>query len=572
MEIWRLAGAVGLIAMGLISGVAQEIAPQVYGGGIFAVGKTITLEYSLAAKQRATVSLLRVNNPEKVISMGGPRKFTDTKGLNTTVVRRIALFRQKDASYETLKVAALPEGLYIAQIGSPRPVSATLILVSSLGLVVKTDPQKVLTYTADLATGKPREAQIYLMQKTLQTARSSGGIAQIAAKNDSTYVAARSGTSWSFSNAYWDSWNIRINRGYIFTDRPVYRPGQTVSFKGWIRGASSLKPVVGQTVQVVLKDPEGTELYTNSFKTDPYGGFEGLLEVKTDVRLGEYSLEARLGEETYSGDFEVQEFVKPEYRVIVTPSKAVLVQNDTLQVAIKGEYLFGGPVSGGKINYSVIQTPYYRFAYQSSYGFYRSGGFDQEEGKVIKRGEARLNAKGQWELKLQLPPAQQDYRLSVEVGLSDESEREVNNTASVEAYRSSAVIDIQSTNYAYKTGETILANVRIESIEGKPLAQPFTIRAQRSYWQGKEQSEEILTLRGTTNALGKAAVRFKLPKQGNYELVASTIGILEVSGKQDGIQDAAGMETTGSDYVWVSDDSSWYWGYKNLNITVDKPE
>ncbi|MCV4601278.1 hypothetical protein OFC63_35205, partial [Escherichia coli] len=77
-----------------------------------------------------------------------------------------------------------------------------------------------------------------------------------------------------------------------------------------------------------------------------YGGFSGSFPVGLDARLGNYSLTATVQGEEFGGSFEVQEYVKPEYRVSVTPDRAVAVQGEKGRFVVKGEYLFGGPVAG----------------------------------------------------------------------------------------------------------------------------------------------------------------------------------------------------------------------------------
>lgn len=564
---WRAGlGLIGLVLLSLIPGSAQNEPPQVYGGGTFSPNQRVSLEYNLAGGVSATISVLRIQNPEKVLEFGGPRDFRQTKDLRLSPVRTIRVFRAGGRYYGETNLGKLPEGLYLAQIGNPRPTSATLILVTSLGLVVKSDPDSLLTYTANLSDGKPLPAKIFVVKdKKISNEATSNGVAlfKTTFKNtDNLFVAARSGNSWAFSSAYWQSWSLEKNRVYVITDRPVYRPGQTVFFKGTARSASGLKPVAGQPVEISVRDTEDTEVYTTKLTTDAYGSFNGQFQAKLDARLGNYSVIAKLQGEEFTGEFEVQEYVKPEYRVSVSSDKAVKVQGDKVRFLVKGEYLFGGPVSGGKVSYSIIQRTYYRFAYRSSYGFYQNYDYASDyQGGIIQRGEGRLNEKGELLVEVPLKKADDDYRLTIEAGVTDEAGREISGNGSVTAYRSGIVLSINTDNYAYQVGEAVTASVRAEDIEGNPLAVPFTVTANRYYWvRGKgEANESEASVQGRTNEKGQGSVSLKLPQQGSYTLTVQA-------------KDSAGRPTRDNDYVWVSDGSYWYWAYNSLKITSDKPE
>ncbi len=567
MRLWK-AGATlfGLLFL-LVPSSAQTEPPRVYGGGTFSPNQRVQLDYSLPSGGSNRIQILRVKNPEKLLELGGPRDFERTKELDLSLVRTVPVFRLRSNTYGTAQIGRLPEGLYVAQIGNPKPTSATLVLVTNLGLVTKSDPDTTLVYTANLTSGEPKESQVFVVKdkKVAQSARAIGGLAQIRtqfANNENLFVAARSGDSWAFSSAYWQDWNLENYRVYLTTDRPVYRPGQTVFFKGTIRKTNGLQPVAGEGLEVVVQDSNEAEIFSGKVTTDAYGSFSGQFESKLDARLGNYSLIARYKDEEHSGEFEIQEYVKPEYRVTATPDKTVHVQGEKARFVVKGEYLFGGPVSGGKVNYSVIQKPYYRFAYQSSYGFYQNYEYENSyDGSIVQQGQGRLNDKGELVVDVPLKTGEEDYRLTLEAGVSDESGREISGKAALTAYRSAIVMDISSTNYAYSTSEAISAKVRAQDLGGKPIAVPFSVVIKRYYWLRNkgEQTESVTTLQGRTDASGEAIVKFKLAEQGSYSL--------EVQAK-----DSAGRPTSASDYVWVSDGSYWYWSYKSVDIKPDKPE
>lgn len=560
-------GIFGLLLLSLIPGSAQRPEPQLYGGGTYSPTQPVRLEYYLPGGGRSQIRILRIRNPEKVVELGGPRDFQRTGELDLSPVRTVPVFRTQNRPYGEVSLGRLPEGLYLAQIGAPRPTSATLVLVTNLGLVVKSEPQRILAYTASLDSGQPRTAQIFVSKdrRIVQQERAEGGLALLQSNLPDTnnlFVAARSGSSWSFSSAYWQRWNLEKNRLYLVTDRPVYRPGHTVFFKGTARSASGLRPIANQPVEVVARDYDDNEVFSGRFSTDAYGSFSGQFRLGLDVRLGGYTVVARLQGEEHIGEFEVQEFVKPEYRVEVAPDKPVAVQGEKARFVVKGEYLFGGPVAGGKVSYALIQRPHYRFAYVSSFGFYENYDYeDTYEGRIIERGEGRLNAQGELVLEVPLKPLGEDYRLTLEAGVTDEAGREISGTGFLIAYRAGVVLNVRADRYAYQTQDTLTVTVQAEDLVGNPVALPFTLSANRAYWvRGRgEQQERTARLQGRTDARGQATLQLKLPKQGSYALVVEA-------------RDSAGRATQAQEGVWISDGSYWFWDYKSLKITPDKPQ
>ena len=59
-----------------------------------------------------------------------------------------------------------------------------------------------------------------------------------------------------------------------------------------------------------------------------------------------------------SGNFEVEEYKKPEYEVRVTLTSRASCKGETAQAVIDARYYFGEPVSGAKVKYAVYRSPY----------------------------------------------------------------------------------------------------------------------------------------------------------------------------------------------------------------------
>ena len=112
--------------------------------------------------------------------------------------------------------------------------------------------------------------------------------------------------------------------GYIYTDRPVYRPGHTVHFKGILRQRARRR-VHCAGGQGARGGDQGSRAEAG-LPEDAHGHANGTihddLELPAGAALGNYSIEVQAGDENFmNGNFEVEEYKKPEYEVRVTPSK-----------------------------------------------------------------------------------------------------------------------------------------------------------------------------------------------------------------------------------------------------------
>ncbi|MEM7734212.1 MAG: MG2 domain-containing protein [Deinococcota bacterium] len=559
--------ALGLLVItSLWMGSLAQTDISLYGGGTYNLGNTTSLSYYIADRNRAELVLYRINNPDVVLTLGSPRYFQQTNDLDLREVRRIDI-RTAD-TYGDIELGTLDRGMYFAQLEAGSARAATLILVTDLSLVVKTDTDTVLTYSANSDSGEPREAKVYLWQDDTVYAEGLAderGLTEFDLPDgelpEGLFAAAKYGDAWAFSDTYWQRWNVQVNNIYVHTDRPVYRPGQEVLFKGTAREAGNLAPLAEQDVNVLVRDADGNEILQANYVTDAYGSFDGTLFLANEPPLGSYSIQTTLDGVTHYSNFAVEEYQKPEYRVTVIADDPVAIQGDTTSVTIAAEYLFGGAVSGADVTYAVVKQPYFRFRYQSRYGFYEDFSYSSfYNSEIIERGEGVLDSEGKLVLELPLPPDDQDYTVRVQAGVTDEARREINSSGSLTAYRAGVVLNVTTNRYAVNAGEDVTVTVQAETLQGDPVSIPFELSATRFYWLrnvGQQEDAPIVT-NGRTDTEGRATLTVSYETAGSYSLTATA-------------QDAQGRSTDASDSLWVSG-SNWYWAYGGLTVEADKPE
>ena len=133
---------------------------------------------------------------------------------------------------------------------------------------------------------------------------------------------------------------------YCITDRPVYRPEQTVRFKVWLRRMRDgiIQEPPRRSVRVDILDPKGNKAYSVSKQTGEFGGVDGEFTLEEEPRLGVYRIQIRGVSYLGGQNFRVEEYKKPEFEVTVEPDTTHAKLGQKVNAVIKAEYYFGGPV------------------------------------------------------------------------------------------------------------------------------------------------------------------------------------------------------------------------------------
>jgi len=144
---------------------------------------------------------------------------------------------------------------------------------------------------------------------------------------------------------------------YVITDRPVYRPLQTVRFKIWVARArydqNDESPFAHRSFRIKLHDPQGKEVLDRMLVADAYGGMAGEYDLPKDAPLGVYSLQVV---DHGGGSFRVEEYKKPEFEVSVEGPKEPLRLGEKFEATIRARYYFGSPVSNAQVKYKVLRS------------------------------------------------------------------------------------------------------------------------------------------------------------------------------------------------------------------------
>ncbi len=424
------------------------------------------------------------------------------------------------------------------------------VMVTSLGLITKSAGSDTLAYTVDLKTGAPvASADVTMYQDSKAVASGKTGadglltlrrLATAGGESKSTTVA-RSGGSFAFVSSWLYSEEQADKLVYAYTDRPVYRPGQKVFFRGIVRQIKQdgYNTPASMPVTVEVRDPDDTLIYRATKRTDKFGAYSGGFPLNPETSSGYYTLVSTPGGHGQGEPvgFQVMSYRKPEFSVKVDFPRKQYVRGETVHAKVSATYYFGAPVANAKVACTIHRSPYWLFdsemaeEYEEDYegGYEDYGGY----GEMVKEVEARTNSNGEAEITFPADWPQpkgndawdSDQQFTVEATVTDVSNREATGNGSVVATRGDFAIEVQSDRYVVEPGASVGVSIRAVDYDKHPMKnQDITVQIGYQNWTDKGESkfDEIREERLTTDSSGVTHMSVKAAKPGELQVIAKS--------------------------------------------------
>ena len=143
-------------------------------------------------------------------------------------------------------------------------------------------------------------------------------------------------------------------RTYTLTDRPLYRPGQSIQFKGFVREdqGGTLKIPLGRAVQWTIERAYASEvLASGEAQLDAEGGWNDTWTPPTDSPVGDFVLKAVIGgQPSAPARFQIQEFRNPPFSVICENLAATKPAESV--ISVQSQYFHGAPNAGSAVKWT----------------------------------------------------------------------------------------------------------------------------------------------------------------------------------------------------------------------------
>jgi hypothetical protein len=311
-------------------------------------------------RRTSTLLLLRVTSPRL--------RRADTTGDEPSEPRQpIALVQVTDLAVHA-KVGVEEAAVWVtgASDGLPR-AAAAVTLRDARGRALATAVSDARGLARLRGIRRPRPRLSATGQRDWE-AESFDGYVEVRLAGDRALVGVNQWdpelSPWRFNvSGAWGDERLPVAAA-VFTERGIYRPGDSVFAKAILRTGllGNLKvPPRSDSVKLVFKDRDGGVLRESLAAPSAFGTIGQVVRLPANAPLGYYEVAVSLrrqGEwkELASADYRVAEYRPPEFLVDVIADTLPLFEGDTLTATVTSHYLFGAPMGRARVAWSLRQT------------------------------------------------------------------------------------------------------------------------------------------------------------------------------------------------------------------------
>jgi uncharacterized protein YfaS (alpha-2-macroglobulin family) len=432
--------------------------------------------------------------------------------------------------YDAIAVPVSDPGAYLVEAVAGEQVAYTVVLVTDVALVTKQSSERLLVWAVDPASGDPRpgtEVTVLVGGEEKEQAKTgSDGIARFdLGLTHAPVLYATLGKSFTLLDPRFFSANLPEPRAYVYTERPVYRPGQEVFFKGFAREVKDELYKVqtsDKPVQVKVINPEGTVLEQLEVSLSERGSFDGAFELPEEPVFGTWQIVAEIDGKQHGGRFKVMSYIKPEVKLAVRLDNVSVRAGDALTGIVDGQYFFGAPYPDAEVKLTVTRTRFYIPWYvDADYSWYYSEAeYRNTKREVIEETECTLDEKGQCEFDFPTEAGTEDFTYVIEASAKGPTGKTITGRATSTVTRGAFRLVIEQDSLIVKPGKKQTLRLKAEDYSRRPVKTDITVRvsARRVADDGVVETTEVLNKKLATNEDGIAELEVSPDKGGYYEV------------------------------------------------------
>lgn len=447
----------------------------------------------------------------------------------------------------------------------PRWVQSTRLAVDAL-----VDNTDLVAWANSLADGKPVEnAEVVLFPENLTAKTGTDGLARLALKSEpaqkSNFLLVRKGIDTAIlpeTDGWWQEngdWHRNATtdglRWFVFDDRKLYKPGETINVKGWIRRLGTAKdgdigPAtgIGETVTYAFFDSQGNEFAKGTTTINAYGGFSMTGDIPKAVNMGYSRLELSVTASPTNGPtdtstthtFQIEEFRRPEYEVTVTATDGPHLIKGFAETTVNASYYSGGGLGNAETNWRVsakggsYSPPNWdEFTFGTWQPWWRdfSSRFQPEQ---VETFTAKTDFAGQHRLRIDFDSATppRPYVITAEASVQDVNRQTISGATSFIVHPSALYVGVRVNRTFINPGEVFAVDTIVTDIDGKvQTGRQVMLQAVRmdwvfegSAWKQKEIEVQKTTLTSTERPMSWS---FSPGEGGSYKLTARVMDDLE---------------------------------------------
>ena len=275
-------------------------------------------------------------------------------------------------------------GVYAVHLGDESLESTTLLIRSDIETIAKTSRREALIFVQDVV-----KAEVVADAKVLVSDGSNVVFEGVTGKDGVLHATAPAISNYSLqenqlNDTRWvtafvskeghvatDGIDVSglgfskglTPRGYIYTDRPAYRPGEYVSIRAIIRDVRDGVYVVPDAVHhLSVIDARGRQIYKEEVKLSQFGGFHTQVQLDEGASVGEYRIRVarydpgrklEIASHIFTGNFQVQRFQLEKVQLLLDFPRRVYFRGEQVEATFTARYYYGQPVKNAQIQYKL---------------------------------------------------------------------------------------------------------------------------------------------------------------------------------------------------------------------------
>ncbi|MBA4019242.1 MAG: hypothetical protein C0483_18910 [Pirellula sp.] len=405
--------------------------------------------------------------------------------------------------------------------------ATTLVIRSDLDVIVKSSRDETFVFAQNMRTGKPWPGARVLIsdgaEVVAEAATGKDGVyraspERLKATNDVRVFAVADGNTASnivSLNGVGVSRSLE-ERGFLYTDRSGYQPGQVVHVRGVLRAVADEKYVAvpKRKYRLDTYDARSRLVYTTEVATGDFGTFHAFFTLPATAAPGDYRVQASdIDGRAFTGTFRVENYQLEPVRLVIDLPRKVYFRGEEIEGTIRAEYYYGTPLVGRELRYTLGD------------GETLTGTTDDEGRVKFKFPTRELREEQQLRLTAELP------------------ERNLYAAADLVLAVRAFSIGVTVPRDVVTVGETFPVTIKTTAADGKPTAEKVQVEViERTVIDNQPGEKKTSSHDVTTDAkTGEGRLTLALDKGARY--------IVRVAGK-----DRFGNPVVGSTEVFVSGD------------------
>jgi len=479
--------------------------------------------------------------------------------------------QKQDWAYHLVRLPIFEKGVYLVEGMKGKEAAYAIAMVSDLALITRHAADTAVLYASDRLTGKGQGAKITLFRPAepgvagaapnpalFSLNAGADGYARHQSKpwlDGRVYIFAEGASGVCMHDATFyasSSFGVSSTKAYIYTERPLYQPGQTAYFRAAFRdyeGGYRQTRLGGEgKLPIEWYAPSGKLIAKTEGKIGSFATVSGEWAIPENAEHGIWRVVVVHADRRYEAPFKIEQYVKPPFEVTVATDKPIYSFGDEVQGKINARYFFGDAVRGAAVQYIVYRAE--RAAGSSDagvpFGWYiQDNEFKNTREERVYEGGGETDDNGMYAFRFKadasaLRSAAYSYR--VEARITDRSRRLVRGSGSFSLAQGKFWLRLEASKEYFIPKEKARFTVSALEYNGSPVATEYQARITYFRWDSVRLSEPA-------DKVARFDKRFALPKNPTFDFTFDKPGHYQI---EILAKDSAGNAITTSQFVWVA--------------------